>query len=183
MKKLLVVLAVAVISAALQAASVTWKVSNITTFDSTTTKIASGSNYTILLVYSADTTQSIDLSTGTSVSYGADKLIYSTAPLGSGGLKSTGTKVDWDDYAAGSYYYAVLYNSKGTTSATAYDYYAISDVLTGNPVASSPDTPLTLNFSAATMGGNSSWQSVPEPTSGILILLGMAGLALKRKRA
>lgn len=28
-----------------------------------------------------------------------------------------------------------------------------------------------------------SWQSVPEPTSGLLILIGMAGLALKRKRA
>lgn len=26
-------------------------------------------------------------------------------------------------------------------------------------------------------------QSVPEPTSGLLLLLGMAGLALKRKRA
>ena len=27
------------------------------------------------------------------------------------------------------------------------------------------------------------WQTVPEPTSGLLFLLGMAGLALKRKRA
>ena len=27
------------------------------------------------------------------------------------------------------------------------------------------------------------WQSVPEPTSGLLMLLGMAGLALRRKRA
>ena len=27
------------------------------------------------------------------------------------------------------------------------------------------------------------WQSVPEPTSGLLLLLGVAGLALKRKRA
>jgi len=31
--------------------------------------------------------------------------------------------------------------------------------------------------------GATSWQSVPEPTSGLLLLLGMAGLALKRKRA
>ena len=28
----------------------------------------------------------------------------------------------------------------------------------------------------------SNWQAVPEPTSGLLLLLGMAGLALKRKR-
>ena len=26
------------------------------------------------------------------------------------------------------------------------------------------------------------WQSVPEPTSGLLLLLGMAGLALRRKQ-
>ena len=29
----------------------------------------------------------------------------------------------------------------------------------------------------------SGWQSVPEPTSGLLLLIGVAGLALKRKRA
>ena len=31
--------------------------------------------------------------------------------------------------------------------------------------------------------GGGSWSSVPEPTSGLLMLLGVAGLALKRKRA
>ena len=32
-------------------------------------------------------------------------------------------------------------------------------------------------------GSEGSWQSVPEPTSGLLLLLGVAGLALRRKRA
>ena len=32
-------------------------------------------------------------------------------------------------------------------------------------------------------GGSGNWSAVPEPTSGLLMLLGMAGLALKRKRA
>lgn len=38
------------------------------------------------------------------------------------------------------------------------------------------------NMASATQNA-SNWQSVPEPTSGLLVLLGMAGLALKRKRA
>lgn len=46
-------------------------------------------------------------------------------------------------------------------------------------------TPTFENL-ASTLGyssGDTSWQSVPEPTSGLLMLLGMAGLALRRKRA
>lgn len=37
-----------------------------------------------------------------------------------------------------------------------------------------------LNIKTA---GPSSWSTVPEPTSGLLMLLGMAGLALRRRRA
>ena len=39
----------------------------------------------------------------------------------------------------------------------------------------------TVVFNTALTGA--SWQSIPEPTSGLLMLLGAAGLTLKRKRA
>lgn len=39
------------------------------------------------------------------------------------------------------------------------------------------------NGAFATAGGGSGWTAAPEPTSGLLLLLGMAGLALKRKHA
>ena len=38
------------------------------------------------------------------------------------------------------------------------------------------------NMATATQNA-SNWQVVPEPTSGLMLLLGVAGLALKRKRA
>ena len=47
----------------------------------------------------------------------------------------------------------------------------------------------TFTWAAGTYGGLAEsatvgkWSVVPEPTSGLLLLLGMAGLALKRKRA
>jgi hypothetical protein len=41
---------------------------------------------------------------------------------------------------------------------------------------------LALNAGFGTQASNT-WVAVPEPTSGLLMLLGVAGLALKRKRA
>ena len=40
-----------------------------------------------------------------------------------------------------------------------------------------------LSMKATTAKGFGNFRAVPEPTSGLLLLLGVAGLALKRKRA
>lgn len=45
-----------------------------------------------------------------------------------------------------------------------------------------PATGLTFDSTYGTFS-SAGWQAVPEPTSGLLMLVGLAGLALRRKRA
>ena len=72
----------------------------------------------------------------------------------------------------------MAYKYTGTIDGTAYIYDGNAD-----PPEASPGT---FNIAASsfansgTIGGSG---SVPEPTSGLLVLLGIAGLALKRKHA
>ena len=84
-------------------------------------------------------------------------------------------------YSAGDTAYAVLLYTY--TDASGNDFY-IANVgewefgSSANKVM--PNMALNLNSTGTSLGG---WQSVPEPTSGLLMLLGMAGLALRRRRA
>ena len=64
------------------------------------------------------------------------------------------------------------------------DTLAVSVKTTGNSniaFANSESKNAALDASAGYAGGG--WYAVPEPTSGLLMVLGMAGLALRRRRA
>lgn len=70
-------------------------------------------------------------------------------------------------------------------AGTQYNFYFTAQDLVGNTYKSE-----TIKALAAGVGktpiafeGNGTWTAAPEPTSGLLLLLGVAGLALKRKRA
>ena len=81
------------------------------------------------------------------------------------------------------------YNEEGEKIAITEKY----GVIAGNEDASSWTVPAQPTLGSATVNFNSfensydpsGWtaQSVPEPTSGLLLLLGVAGLALRRRRA
>ena len=58
-------------------------------------------------------------------------------------------------------------------------YFIVSDVVT-KTIGSSGNMTYDFSDSVASQGA---WQAVPEPTSGLLLLLGVAGLALRRKQA
>lgn len=175
MKKLIIALAVATMAGMVNAACCAWQFK-------TTTSVAGleGSTaYVILGDYGATAPKFTALSEITSIAYDA-----------AGSATSTKTKPSYSTSAAGGIdsasltastpnFYLVLVNDAKSS-------YWVSDVFDATPnlyEAGSAQAG-TLSIAPASIGAFTPMTSpTPEPTSGILMLLGMAGLALKRKRA
>ena len=181
MKKLMMLMGVAALACSVHAATANWTVTDAYQYESTTKIKASTTNYAFLLLYSSDATDlGYEVAAANSLAFDQTvKKIYSGAAEGLGGTGSTAKS--HDTYGTGAYYYMVLYNSKGDASETAFDYYYVSQALVGDPNAVAPNTPLPLKWQSNT--STTYTAAVPEPTSGLLLLLGVAGIALKRKRA
>ena len=79
---------------------------------------------------------------------------------------------------------AQLVTSDDFVVGTKYTAYYTMET-TGYEFTSGSKTAKTLSASNASFAfaATGSWTAVPEPTSGLLMLLGMAGLALRRKHA
>ena len=183
MKKLLIVAAALVTAAYANAAAVSWKSGTITLADDTTAGKDAVSAYLFLVdattyaTYSSYTDGKA-LSDAVYSAYGSKTATASATATTS--KKGIATLTDPTDYSAGSTVYGIILYTEG-------------DNYMGNFATASVDgtmdvdvTGLALKISGDTLGTTSTaWSTaaVPEPTSGLLLLLGMAGLALKRKRA
>ena len=94
---------------------------------------------------------------------------------------ASGFTYNWEDAVGGtSYNFYMVINDNGK----AVDTSKTNPAKIVSATAQATSTPTVAFASMASITQNASnWQVVPEPTSGLMLLLGVAGLALKRKRA
>ena len=192
MKKLMVMGVAVVVAAVAQAASVSWTITNVYSPADSTAKVAAGSMSAWLFVTanSTDVTTGIPVTTLTAVQSVLDSgdltgltslaAAHGTNAAAGGFSGATGL----EGFSSGSLTaFAVIVDS--TDLASAQNYFLASGGTEKTATCTSATGIKTLGWgSQATItqaaGG---WTAVPEPTSGLLLLLGMAGLALKRKHA
>lgn len=185
-------MAVAAAAAVVNAASITWRAGKGYLYQagSDTAKVTSGTAYLMIVTSAFDQNalvSAFDAANG-------DSTATLAAMTGSGAL-ATGTGTIGDnariqdttsDYATttdASGYFVVFNEDKMYISAVADGFYETlsqsMDFDFGGMSASSKAA--ALNSAGGYSGAG--WYAAPEPTSGLLMLMGFAGLALRRRRA
>ena len=177
MKKLMIAMGVAVLAIATQAASFNWTTTG--TIYTPTSSTTAMSGFTAYLFDQSAVSQSTlveNLRAGGAL---ADQTFLASTVQTAAKVSAS---VNADVTGSVTLYFAILQddyvyisNAKTVTAqATA----------TANLAFASQSTSSAKVFDSTTAYSTAGWyQTVPEPTSGLLMLLGMVGLALRRRRA
>ena len=186
MKKLMIALAVAAMAVAGNAASVNWLSGTVLEPGGA---VANKSVTAYLWVIDAATYDTLAANTTGAAMSDAVYAAYGSKTGDAYASKTTSKKGaadlidDSKSYGAGDSAYGVLLYTYGTGDDLQY----LGNVgkVTFESAMDADSGFMSLNLQGSTSAAATAWSTaaVPEPTSGLLLLLGMAGLALKRKRA
>ena len=178
MKKLMLAAAIVCATVIANAASVAWNSGNLTDYTGAAGSLKNSTVYTATLYIFSDAEGKTDVTSN----FGSGTQISSSTASKNGAYTGTAPATG---VASGTYYAQLLISGAEWTltsdlAAFTYDAAAISTKQINFLSGSGFDT---VSAKIHLGGTNNGWQAVPEPTSGLLLLLGVAGLALKRRRA
>ena len=188
MKKLMIALAAVAVAAVSQAAMVDWEIANkaypfaptdTVNPAATTPRTA---NYTVML-FEATKLDAVKAILAAGTTEGLSDLAWIDATKTKATGKASGSKVDVGSASSWSAFAVVFDTYTSTMTMADAKNYIMSDAITQSTY-SGTDPAKALSF-GETQFADKSWQAiaVPEPTSGLLLLLGVAGMALRRRRA
>ena len=165
MKKILIATAIVMTAIVSQAAAFKWTAANV--YDSSGTTKFTGT--AAIYAYTTDIAAAVKV---------ADAYVISGVFKSDAVGTATGYTANWADAVIDTTYnfYMVIEDGDKTFDSSAVK------VVAGKAIATGATSVAFGNMATATQNAGN-WAAVPEPTSGLLLLLGMAGLALKRKRA
>jgi len=179
MKKLMCVVGAVAIAASAQAASVKWTCTNVYAPNGTD-KMDGVAYFVNAATLSQESLASLKSASDFTTALSG---MYSWTPTTAGNYGATATNAelgfsDSSDYTG----YLLIFDTATITDESKYYTTSVKSV----PTLAGTETASVSFMSQATPSrAEGAWTSVnvPEPTSGLLMLIGMAGLALRRKRA
>lgn len=190
MKKLIVAAFAVAFAAAAQAATVTWDYTStyLRIGDQTNTRIADG---TLAYLVTTDFTQSAAVEAFANSNGSSEAVLSAASQAGalfsgiasstSGKFNPTGVTGTSADVEA----YFIVFNGENMFVSSAEQ--AVVNPLdqTSSTIAFTDGSAVSkaLPVNAGEGFGSAGWYAAPEPTSGLLMLIGMGALALRRRRA
>ena len=190
MKKIMIALAAVAVATISQAASIDWSVANNSWTLNNGSKAAAGTAVYLIDGNTALDTIAAAINTSTGAFDADQSWVFASGATGNAKGAVSSTTATTDKLTRGtSYDFSVLMIDATDTSDIRF---MVSATSPQTAYLSGTDEQASVAFGAATLGANAltasasaanGWaQVVPEPTSGLLLLIGMAGLALRRGR-
>lgn len=173
MKKLLTLVAAIVLAATTHAAAVGWSIGG-------TSAYASG-KYDLFVIGLNGVTSASQITTLVAAGTDVTSYAFASGTVGSASISAaastSGKSIAYSGSGTDTYSaFAVLWKSDGSEAS----YTSSATIQLAND-----STSKTFSFAnqATNLSNNNFTVNVPEPTSGLMLILGIAGLALKRRRA